>query len=89
MKAITDSMVVMMPNSHRRNPGSNTRGSQIYSLLLPQNWQVGTIGGGGGVQVTLADSCRIRGMLSHGGGGEKIMLLIAAAKYRSTREAYN
>ena len=69
MKAITDSMVVMMPNSHRRNPGSNPRGSQIYSLLLPQNWQVGTIGGGGGVQVTLADSCRIRGMLSHGGGG--------------------
>ena len=37
--------------------------------------------------MTSAEYCRKRGILSH--GGEKIMLLIAVAKYRSMREACN
>ena len=46
-------------------------------------------GGGsrGSVQVTSGDSSRMRWILSQ--GGEKIMLLIAAAKSWSMREAYN
>ena len=83
--------MVMTLNSHRENPGSILLRSQIYSHLLPRNWRVETMGGGGGevsigyVKVTLASSCTIRWILNH--EGERIMLLIAARKYRTIREA--
>ena len=83
-------MVVVTLNSHHKSPGSIPLRSQIYSPLLPQNWHVENDSGGGSrgcMQVKSADSCRMRGILNH--GREKITLLIAAAKYRSMREASN
>ena len=83
-------MVVMTLDSHHGICGSLPRRSQIYSPLLPRNGCVKNDGRGGSrgcVQVTSAEYCRKRGILSH--GGEKIMLLIAVAKYRSMREACN
>ena len=82
----------MTSNSHRGSPGSIPLRNQIYSLLLIRNWRVEAMGGEGGVsrgyvKVTLAGSCRMRWILNH--EGEKIMLLIAARKYRTIREACN
>ena len=78
--------MVMTSNSHRGSPGSIPLRSQIYSLLLPRNWRVETMGRGGGgwegvsrgyvKKVTLAGCCRMWWILNH--EGEKIMLLIAA-----------
>ena len=39
-------VVVMTCNSHRWSPGSISQGSQIYSILLWQNWTVETMGKG-------------------------------------------
>ena len=83
-------MVLMTSNSHRGSPGSIPWKSQIYSSLLPQNCACKKDGGErsrGCVQVTSAGCCRMRGILSH--GGEKIIFLIAAAKYRSMRKVCN
>ena len=83
-------MVLMISNSHRGSRGSIPWKSQIYSSLLPQNCACKKGGGErsrGCVQVTSAGCCRMRGILSH--GGEKIIFLIAAAKYRSMRKVCN
>ena len=74
-------MVVMTSASHCKIPGSIRWKSQIFFSLLATKLAGKNDGGEGSlgcVQVTLADSCRMRGMLGH--GGEKIMLLVDAVK---------
>ena len=65
------------------------KNTNLFSLIATKlAWK--NDGGGGSrscVQVKSADCCRMRGILSH--GGDKIILMIAAAKYRGMREVCN